>query len=103
MPIFRGTDGHRSATETMQRMRTASATHLRERATKARRSVALIAPLVAAVVVINKYRMQLFGVDEPVRLVCAFALVGLGAAFSRDAARALGPALGKRLNQGTAG
>ena len=37
------------------------------------------------------------------RLACSLALVGLGAWFARDAGRALGPALSKRVDVGTAG
>jgi small conductance mechanosensitive channel len=104
MPMFRRQDGMSSAAAAMQQLRSsAGAGQLRERAARARRSILLLAPAVAGVVLINRYRMDLFGVDEPVRLACAFALVGLGMAFARDAGRALGPALTKRLEPGTAG
>jgi small conductance mechanosensitive channel len=100
---FRRDDGRRSPAAAVQQLRAASAPHLRARAAKARRSILLMAPAVAAVVLANRYRMQLFGVDEPVRIACAFALVGLGLGFARDSARAVGPALEKRLDLGTAG
>ncbi|HET9024601.1 MAG TPA: mechanosensitive ion channel domain-containing protein [Burkholderiaceae bacterium] len=87
----------------MARVRAASATHLRERAAAARRRALLLVPLVVGVILINHYRMTLFHLDEPIRLVCAFALVGLGAWFARDAGRALGPALERRVDIGTAG
>jgi small-conductance mechanosensitive channel len=60
-------------------------------------------PLVIGVFLVNRYRMSLFAVDAPVRLACALALVGLGAWFARDLGRAIGPALTKRMDPGTAG
>jgi small-conductance mechanosensitive channel len=80
-----------------------SASALRERAARARRRALLLLPLVVGVILINKYRLTLFNLDEPVRLACALALVGLGAWFARDAGRALGPALSKHVDVGTAG
>jgi small-conductance mechanosensitive channel len=87
----------------MAQLRAVSAGALRERAAAARRRAVMLLPLVVGVVLINKYRMSLFHLDEPVRLVCSLALVGLGAWFARDAARGVGPALEKRLDIGTAG
>jgi small-conductance mechanosensitive channel len=87
----------------MAQLKAASSVHLRERAARARRRALLLAPLVVGVVLINRYRMSLFGLDEPVRLACSIALVGLGAWFARDAGRAIGPALSKRVEPGTAG
>src|SRR4051812_48681411 len=103
MPVFRRSDGRRSPAEAMAQLRAASATHLRERAARARRRALLLLPLVVGVVLINHYRVSLFHLDEPVRLACSLALVGLGAWFARDAGRALGPALEKRVDIGTAG
>ncbi|HYZ29952.1 MAG TPA: mechanosensitive ion channel domain-containing protein [Thermoleophilaceae bacterium] len=87
----------------MAQLRAVSATHLRERARAARRRAAVLLPLVVGVVLVNHYRMQLFHLDEPVRLVCAVALVGLGTWFARDVGRAIGPAVAKRVDIGTAG
>ena len=103
MPLFRRNDGRRSPAEAMAQLRAASAAHLREQARAARRRAALLLPLVVGVVLVNHYRMKLFGLDEPVRLVCALALVGLGAWFARDFGRALGPNLTKHVDRGTAG
>src|SRR3954470_8679749 len=101
----RRSDGRRSPYEAMAQLqlRAASAVNLRERARAARRRVVLLLPLVVGVLLVNRYRMQLFGLDEPVRLACAVALVGLGAWFARDTGRALGPALLRRLDPATAG
>ena len=103
MPVFRGSDGRRRPAEAMAQLRAVSAGALRERAARARRRALLLLPLVVGVILINKYRMSLFNLDEPVRLACALALVGLGAWFARDAGRAVGPALAKRVDVGTAG
>src|SRR3954453_14726076 len=103
MPVFRRDDGRRSPAEAFGQLRAASAVHLRERAAAARRRALLLLPLVVGVVVVNRYRLQLFGLDEPVRLVCAIALVGLGAWFARDFGRALYPAMTRRVDPGTAG
>src|SRR3954451_18578213 len=103
MQVFRRQDGRRSPAEAMAQLRAASATHLRERAAAARRRALLLLPLVAGVLLVNHYRIKLFGLDEPVRLACALALVGLGAWFARDFGRALGPAMGKHMDGGTAG
>src|SRR5215212_9212821 len=103
MPVFRRSDGRRSAAEAMAQLRAASAVHLRERAAAARRRALLLLPLVVGVLLVNHYRITLFHMDEPVRLVCSLALVGLGAWFARDFGRALGPAMARRLDVGTAG
>jgi small-conductance mechanosensitive channel len=87
----------------MAQLKAASSTALRERAARARRRVLVLAPLVVGVVLVNKYRMSLFNMDEPVRLACALALVGLGAWFARDFGRAIGPMMSRRMDQGTAG
>lgn len=104
MARFRRDEGRRLPVEAMAQLRAVgSAPQFRERARKARRSALLIAPMVAAVLVVNHYRMELFNLDEPVRLASSFALVGLGLAFARDAGRAIGPALQRRMDPGTAG
>jgi small-conductance mechanosensitive channel len=87
----------------MAQLKAASSTHLRERAARARRRALMLAPLVVGVILVNKYRMSLFNLDEPVRLACALALVGLGAWFARDFGRAVGPMMSKHMDQGTAG
>jgi len=103
MPVFRRFDGRRSPAEAMAQLRAAGAGHLREQARAAQRRAVVLLPLVVGVILVNHYRVKLFHVDEPVRLACAFALVGLGAWFARDFGRAVGPAMMKRLDRGTAG
>src|SRR5690242_5235900 len=103
MPVFRRFDGRRSPAGAMAQLRAASATHLREQASAARRRAAVLLPLVVGVFLIYRYRISLFQSDAPVRLICAAALVGLGAWFARDLARAIGPVLTKRMDPGTAG
>jgi small conductance mechanosensitive channel len=77
--------------------------HARAQAKRARAQVALLLPLITAVVLAYTYRQQLFGVDLPVRIACVVALVILGWAFARNLGRAVGPVLLQRLDQGTAG
>ena len=103
MPRFRRQDGARSPAQAMQQLRAASAVHLRERARRARRTALLLAPLVVGVLLVEHYRRELFGLDAPIRLICAAALVGLGAWFARDFARAVADPLMKKVDPGTAG
>ena len=72
-------------------------------AKKAQRQALLVAALLVVVFLAYHYRKDLFGLDEPVRLACALALVGLGWWFARDVGRALSPTLFKRLEPPTAG
>lgn len=77
--------------------------HAAERARPARTHVALLLPLIAAVVVAYSRRAELFGADLPVRIGCVIALVILGWSFAMNLGRAVGPTLLKRLDPGTAG
>lgn len=72
---------------------------------RARREVAVLVPLLVAVLVVYAHRRALFGpgFDTPARVITAVALVILGWAFARDAGRALGPQMFRRLEPGTAG
>jgi small conductance mechanosensitive channel len=73
------------------------------RAKRARAHLALLLPLIAAVVLAYVYRGRLFGLDLPVRIACVIALVILGWAFAMNLGRATGPMLMKRVEPGTAG
>lgn len=77
--------------------------HTARRATRARAHIVLLLPLITAVVLAYKYRAELFGLDVPVRIGCAVALVILGWAFAMSLGRAIGPTLLRRLDAGTAG
>ena len=104
MPVFRRNGGgRRSPAAAVATLRAASAVHLRERALAARRRALLLLPLVVGVLLVNRYRMELFQLDVPVRVASAVALVGLGAWFARDFARAIGPAMARHMDAGTAG
>jgi small-conductance mechanosensitive channel len=72
-------------------------------ARKARRQAVVLAPLVVGVLLAYRYRTDLFGVDLPIRLITVVALLILGWTLARDVGRALGPALFRRLDPGTAG
>jgi small conductance mechanosensitive channel len=75
----------------------------RRRARRARREAVLILPLVVAILIAYQYRLELFGVDMPVRIASVIALVILGWTLARDFGRAAGPILFRRLDPGTAG
>ena len=77
--------------------------HARASARRARAEAILILPLVGGVLLAYKYRLELFGLDMPVRIASVVALVILGWALARDIGRAVGPTLFKRLDPGTAG
>jgi small conductance mechanosensitive channel len=55
------------------------------------------------ILVVYKYRQDLFGVDMPARVGTVIALLILGWQFARDVGRALGPTLFRRLDPATAG
>jgi small conductance mechanosensitive channel len=74
-----------------------------QRARRAQREAALVVPLVIGVLLVFKYRIELFGADVPVRVACVIALLLLGWALARDIGRAVAPALFHRLDPGTAG
>jgi small conductance mechanosensitive channel len=72
---------------------------------RARIQLLVLAPAVAAVLVIYHYRIDLFGRawDTVVRVITAIALVALGWQVARDVGRAFGPVLFRRLEPATAG
>jgi small-conductance mechanosensitive channel len=72
-------------------------------ARRARAHLALLLPLITAVVVAYSHRAELFGADLPVRIGCVIALVILGWSFAMNLGRAVGPTLLKRLDPDTAG
>jgi small conductance mechanosensitive channel len=80
-----------------------AAAKVKANAAKARRQALLVAPLLVGVFIAYHYRKDVFGLDEPVRLACALALVALGWWFARDVGRAISPTLFKRLDPATAG
>jgi len=82
------------------------ARELSRRAVKRARIQSLVLlPLLIAVLVMYGYREKIFGpaYDTPVRIVTFLALISLGWQFARDAGRALGPTLFRRMDPGTAG
>ena len=74
-----------------------------QRARRARWQALVLMPLLVGVIWAYSHREQLFGVDLPVRIASAIALVILGWAFARALGRALGPSLFRRMDSGTAG
>src|SRR3954463_4565020 len=89
--------------EAVTHLSATAAAKLRANAATARRQALLVAPLLVIVFLAYRYRIDLFGVDEPVRFACALALIALGWWFARDIGRAASPALFRRLDPATAG
>ena len=74
-----------------------------QRASRARIELAVVIPLIAGFLVLYHYRQQVLGIDMPVRVVTAIALVMLGWRLARDIGRSLAPALFRRMDPATAG
>jgi small conductance mechanosensitive channel len=74
-----------------------------QRSARARIELAIVVPLIAAVLLANEYREELFGLDEPVRALTAIALLILGWRLGRDVGRTIAPGLFKRMDPATAG
>ncbi len=72
-------------------------------ARQARRQLLVLVPLLAFIVTAYVFRRELFGVDRPVRLATAGALVILGWAVARNLGRIFQPRLAQRLDPGAAG
>lgn len=72
-------------------------------ARRARIQAIALLPLTALILVVYHYRIDIFGVDTPIRIVTALALIALGWEFTRDAGRALGPVVLSRMKPGAAG
>jgi len=72
---------------------------------RARREVAVLLPLLVAVLVVYGMRDRLFGsdLDTLVRILTSVALIALGWAFARALGRVVGPDLMRRMDPGTAG
>jgi small conductance mechanosensitive channel len=73
------------------------------RAARARIELAVVIPLIAAVLLANEHRREIFGLDVPVRIFTAIALLILGWRLARDIGRTLAPQLFRRLDPATAG
>ena len=83
---------------------------LSPRAVKRARLEALVfVPAFVAIIVINNHRESLLGIDSKSgwataeSILVVIALLALGWAIARDVGRALGPALFRRMDPGTAG
>jgi small-conductance mechanosensitive channel len=101
---FRRGQAQRALTvEAVTQLSATAAAKLRENAAKARREVLILTPLVIGVLLLYRYRESVFGLDEPIRVACAIALVWLGWWVARDIGRAISPALFSRLDPPTAG
>ncbi len=74
-----------------------------QRSARARIELAVVVPLIAAVLLANEYRREVFGLDLPVRVFTAIALLILGWRLGRDVGRTVAPNLFRRMDPATAG
>jgi small-conductance mechanosensitive channel len=74
-----------------------------QKAARARIELAVVVPLIAGFLLLFRYREDVLGIDMPVRVVTAIALVILGWRLARDIGRTLAPALFRRMDPATAG
>jgi small-conductance mechanosensitive channel len=104
-PLRRSSDRRPAAAtvEAVTHLSATAAAKLRENAARARREALIVSVFAIGVYLVYRYRHPLFGLDEPVRLACALALVGLGWWLARDVGRAVRPALFRKLEAPTAG
>ncbi len=77
--------------------------HAADRARRARRKLLLLLPVLAGVIALYRFRIELFGVDEPIRIATAVVLVIVGWALARQLGNALQPRLMSRLEPGVVG
>ncbi|MEA2366866.1 MAG: small conductance mechanosensitive channel [Thermoleophilaceae bacterium] len=91
------------ASRTMRRHAAALRGQAKAAAQQARRQLLVLVPLTVVVLVAYLLRRQLFGVDKPVRLATAGAMVLIGWALARNLGRMLQPRLAQRLDPGAAG
>ena len=74
-----------------------------QKASRAKRELVVVIPLLAMTVYAYARREELFGVDTPVRVGAAIVMVVLGWALARDLGRFTAPALFRRMDPATAG
>ena len=74
-----------------------------QHARRAKWELAALIPLFGLTVAAYLERERIFGVDTPVRVAAAVAMVILGWALARDLGRFTAPALFRRMDPGTAG
>jgi small-conductance mechanosensitive channel len=74
-----------------------------QKASRAKRELVILIPLLAITLYAYLRREELFGVDTPVRVGAAIVMVVLGWALARDLGRFTAPALFRRLDPATAG
>jgi small-conductance mechanosensitive channel len=72
-------------------------------AKRARRELALLVPLTAAVIFLYVKREAFFGTDTPVRVATSLVLLGLGYVVARDFGRWVRPWLFRRMDPANAG
>src|SRR5688572_4927511 len=74
-----------------------------QKASRAKRELVVVVPLLSITLYAYFRREELFGVDTPVRVGAAIVMVVLGWALARDLGRFTAPALFRRMDPATAG
>jgi small-conductance mechanosensitive channel len=74
-----------------------------QKARRAKRELFVIIPLLALTIFLYFRRRELFGTDEPVRVIAAVVMLALGWQLARDIGRSLEPGLYRRTDRATAG
>ena len=77
--------------------------HAAEAARRARRRLAVLIPVLAGVIAVHRWRIELFGVDEPVRIATAFAFALIGWSFAGGLSRVLVARLTRVMEPASAG
>src|SRR5215216_1460915 len=108
MPRFRRTAEHgHHRPKVIHERSAAAARQLRDQATRrakrARIQLLLATPIVVATILAYRYRVELFGLDEPIRIIAAFVLAALGWWVARDVGRLIAPTFARRVDVSNAG
>lgn len=103
MRLRRKAEGRSRPVQAVTQLSATAAAKLRENADRAKREALIVTPLLIGTLLAYRYRKTLFGLDVPVRVACALALVMLGWWLARDIGRVVRPALFNRLDPATAG
>ena len=77
--------------------------HAADAARRARRRLVLLVPMIAGVVAIHRWRIELFGLDEPVRIASAIAFALIGWSLAGGISRVLVGRLTRVMEPASAG
>jgi small-conductance mechanosensitive channel len=77
--------------------------HAAEAARRGRRRLVLLVPVLAAVIAAHTWRMELFGMDRPIRIATAIAFALIGWSFAGGISNVISGRLTRVMEPGTAG